>query len=156
MVKPTESIEFHDSPGVSSLVLLLSLLLPLLTPWESLGDSVTLYRMHARIFFASRAFLERAARTIEINAFDHRRSIRRRTSFTGLYIFLGTQRAFARCLHSKEISDIRRLREGQQVFIVKKSVLPIVLYYHASSNNLLFCRFVVSRSSGLLDVSNCT
>lgn len=58
VVKRTESIEFHNSPGVSSLVLL-SLPPP---SWESLGDSVTLYRMHARVFFVPRAFLERGSK----------------------------------------------------------------------------------------------
>lgn len=51
------------------------------------------------------------------------------------------QRAFARCLHSKEISNIA---EKQQVFIVKKC-LPVVLYYHMRSNNFLLRCFEIIR-----------
>lgn len=50
VVKRTGSIEFRDSTGVSSLALLFFL------PRESLGDSVTLNRMHSRYPFCSSCF----------------------------------------------------------------------------------------------------
>lgn len=71
-------------------------------------------------FFVSQAFLEQTARTIEIDALDHRRFIRRRTSFTGLCIFLVTAGICARRSHSKEIRNIADLDRMQRVFIAKK------------------------------------
>lgn len=152
VVKPTESIEFHDSPGVSSFVLLS---LPLPFPWESLGDSVTLYRMHARVSFllpelfsSGQQGRSRSTRSITGDPSDGGQVL---LDYISSLVRSGHLRDA--CIQRKSaISPTSRRATG---FHCKKSILPIVLYYHAYSNNFLFCRFIVSRLSELFDVSNC-
>lgn len=72
------------------------------------GNSLVILRLFLSrvLFFVFQAFLEQTARTIEIDALDHRRFIRRRTSFTGLCIFLVTAGICARRSRSEEIENI--------------------------------------------------
>lgn len=128
VVKRTGSIEFRDSLGVSSpsfSVFFLSFFF-FFTPgiaWR-FCDSFSLGRTFVFFFFLFQAFIEQTARTIEIDALDHWRFIRRRTSFTGLCIFLVTAGICVRCLHLKEIRNIADF-DRQQVLLQKN--LSLVL-----------------------------
>lgn len=103
--------------------------------------------MYARIlFFVPQAFLEQIARTIEIDTLDHRRFIRRRTSFTGLCIFLVTAGICARRSYSKEIRNIPDFGR-QQVFIAEKIYLSFF--------NILLGSVVLRLSRNPLDISDC-
>jgi len=124
-------------------------------PWESLGDSVTFYRMHARVSFllpelfsSGQQGRSRSTRSITGDPSDAGQVLLDYISSLGRSGHLRDA-----CIQRK--SAISPTSRGATGFHCKKSVLPIVLYYHAYSNNFLFYRFVVSRLSELLDVSNC-
>lgn len=127
-------------------------LLPL---WESLGDSVTLYRMHARIFFCSSNFSPAGSKD------DRDRRVRSTgdPSDDGQVLLdyissLGRSGPLRDACIQKKSAISSTSRGNRFSMSKKKKQLSIVLHYHARSNNFLL-RSAVSRLPGLFDVSNC-